>query len=342
MRQVAQILANKLTPTVAGIVLIVLAVLKFWPRADSQDETASSDIIDKLIVGGIITIALLLVFSFGLMNKEARRQKQERRAIATRLATQVSLNSMGEAIRIGLESNQLRTDEGDPFVWSRLVPRWPFEPDVSSSVLDLLKGLRSFVHEELKAYIAHQTSIPLDHVRTNIFLPETRDARNGDVCTLKIPHDPVLAPEGLQAGMQREKERTLAFRPNDGSTGRVFVEQRPGGAQRDDQGEWRYVPLTPGEVGEFDFLLNQFQDQRIDKKLAWVISIPLFVPDGQGDSVIGVLNIDCLEERISPEQMRRVYSRITDARKDTAIANLLAGVKKDRVGIILVEVPENA
>jgi hypothetical protein len=195
-------------------------------------------------------------------------------------------------------------------------------------------------------------------IRVNLFLPTSDGARFGDVCDLTIPRDKLNAPEGLQRNMPREEALRISFRPNQGATGRVFVEGRAIGtltnptwlAKKDtpeqkDLDRWVYVRLHPEsgfdehgksvltESGEpvSGFEMTDFQNHVVSGNLAWIVSMPVFLRTDSALEVVGVFNVDCLDYQLKPEQLRALYYRIVPFAG--ALSGVLRRLPTDRVAI---------
>lgn len=191
-------------------------------------------------------------------------------------------------------------------------------------------------------------------VRANVFLPTSEGARDGDVCSLVIPRDDLAAPQGLQRNMDKEDERSITFRPNQGVTGRVFAEKRAiavltnpawlgqeDPSKRRDVERWVYVRLHPDadfrqagdslftESGKFE--MTEFHNRRVAERLAWIISMPIVLKINKCLEVVGVFNVDCLEYQAKPEQLRAIYYSV--APFAGVLSGLLRELPTDRVAI---------
>jgi hypothetical protein len=192
-------------------------------------------------------------------------------------------------------------------------------------------------------------------IRANLFLPTSEHASDGVVCDLIIPRDDLAAPEGLQRNMRKGDELSISFRPNEGATGRAFVQRRAIGtltnpgwlAERDPSKKkrverWIYVRLHPEadfrkaggalltESGQF--VMTDFQNRRVSESLVWIISMPIVLKTDDIYEVVGVFNVDCLEYQLKPEQLRALYYRV--APFAGALAGVLCGLPTDRVAIL--------
>jgi len=194
-------------------------------------------------------------------------------------------------------------------------------------------------------------------VRANVFLPTSENVRNGDVCNLEIPRHDLAARDGLQRNMRKGDELNITFRPNQGATGRVFVERRAVGvltnpswlnekdeAKRKQIERWIYVRLHPQadlsqpgdclrtERGKSHFEMTDFQNLRVAQRLAWIISMPIFLMTKGALEVVGVFNVDCLEYQLKPAQIRAIYYRL--APFVGVLTGVVREVPTDRLAIL--------
>lgn len=238
--------------------------------------------------------------------------------------------------------------------WTRPILQMPLEPAVCESIFQVFEAVLDEARESLR--LLHSGSDPR-RLRANVFLPTSDGVSHGDVCNLIIPHLAPSAAEGLQLNMQEEDERSLTFRPNQGATGRVFVEGRAVGvltnscwlkekdeAKRKMIDRWNYVRLhpdadlgEPGEslphqIGKGHFEMTKLQDRVVDARTSWLISMPILLRFDSTLEVVGVLNVDSLGLQLKPEQLRVLYYCIAP------FAGVLAGIVRelptDRVAIV--------
>ena len=171
-----------------------------------------------------------------------------------------------------------------------------------------IRQIAKDVYFDLLAKRKRTSQINKDVIRTNIFLPDNRDVESGEVCRLQIP-------ERLHAGMENRKELGIRFRTREGVTGQVYSEQRPIGTCRKTKSgnRWKRISLLGLEhVDPAGFPLNQEQISLIDKKLQWIISIPIIVDRNGEKHTFGVFNIDGLDEMLEPNEMQTLYNAIND------------------------------
>lgn len=187
---------------------------------------------------------------------------------------------------------------------------------------------QSHYREILKQRIP-PNAINSDYVRTNIFLPDNREAQYGEVCGLFIPST-------LQAGMNNENERRIRFRTKEGVTGQVYSEQRPIGARRKTKNgsKWERIEMTGNQLinGE-SFPLTQEQIALTDRNLQWIVSIPIEITRDGVRHTIRVFNVDGLEELLKPGEMRNIYSELDVQVKQ--IAKILDKLPQCRVTIFV-------
>jgi hypothetical protein len=235
--------------------------------------------------------------------------------------------------------------------WSRPILRLPLK---QSTVDDVFKVFDSAVAETCRVLAAFQNQgSSAAVVRTNIFLPTIEGATFGDVCTLRIPTHNIAAQTGLQRNMNLPAERNLMFRPNQGATGRAFVEQRsigvltdPGWTQMENTQakrklyRWIYVRLSPTEdfrqpvqpsTDTLQFEMTDYQERRIAENVTWIISMPIFWKGRRGFETVGVFNIDCLDSQVTREQLRAIYYRVVPFAG--VLAGVLRSIPTDRITI---------
>jgi len=219
--------------------------------------------------------------------------------------------------------------------WSRVTVKVPIEEEELKKLADQVRMLRDSAKREYSDVLKGRTppsQADPDSVRVNVFLPDTRDVRHGEVCALFIP-------QGLHHGMKNDDEREIQFRPNQGVTGQVFTRQQPIGTRRTSAtGGWVWIDLE-GRAGTGDgkFQLTQVQTRLIDKNLRWIVSFPLKVDvaDKQQHTV-GVLNVDGLSEVLSPEEMKTIYDNLK--LRVEGFGKCLAGLDKCRITIAVEDV----
>ncbi len=177
--------------------------------------------------------------------------------------------------------------------WNRLVLAYP----ISSDALGALKSELNNLRNEIFAVIADQNSslgIQPDDLRANIFLPNYTAAGDGYVCWLEMS-------ERLQINMQGDSDERIRFRPGQGATGMVFVEETPHVAAPN---------VSEQGIYEWDdfYRLSPEQRKLINPQLRWILSTPLNVydPVRQKTKSVGVLNIDGLNKPIDDRNFLNV------------------------------------
>ena len=235
--------------------------------------------------------------------------------------------------------------------WSRPILQLPLK---QSTVDDVFKVLDQVLRETSHVLAGLQntgSSTPV--VRSNIFLPTIEGASFGDVSTLRIPTHNIAAQSGLQRNMDSQAERNIMFRPNQGATGRTFVEQRSIGVLTDpvwiqeanttkqhQVDRWIYVRLSPNEdfsnppqpdIDATQFEMTDYQERRVSGNVTWIISMPIIWKSRRCFETVGVFNVDCLDCQITREQLREVYYHVAP------FAGIMAGVLRssptDRITI---------
>ena len=138
-------------------------------------------------------------------------------------------------------------------------------------------SLLNQIREKIFQYLSQrQKDISMHEIRANVFLPE--QSGNERAYVLRIY-------PGLHVNMNNVKEREISFGPGEGLTGRVFEEGTPRVAER----------IASEETGwDSTYTLTDDQVKRIHPKLQWILSLPL----KHGDTPIGVVNIDGLQDTV--------------------------------------------
>ena len=219
--------------------------------------------------------------------------------------------------------------------WSRVTVKVPIEPDKLNELAGRVRTVRDLAKTRYSALLRDRKSPPSqtdpDSVRVNVFLPDTRNVLDGEVCALFIP-------KGLHHGMKNDAERGLRFRPDEGVTGRVFTQQQPIGTRRTSAiEEWEWIDLEgTGGIGDNKFQLTQVQMRLIDESLRWIISFPLMVDVAGKPHTAGVLNVDGLSEVLTPEEMQAIYHTLEPTVKD--FAKRLARLDKCRITIAVEDI----
>jgi hypothetical protein len=192
-----------------------------------------------------------------------------------------------------------------------------------------------------------------ENIRANIFLPNSAGIRDGDVCNLTIPkfnetHDDLSS--FAQRNMTKTDEVSLRFRPNDGATGKVYVECRPVGvltnpdwlnSPRGEKPEgtkrWIYVridePLSRVTTDpSTQFNMTERHENIVDKDLALIVSIPILAKTNIGSECLGVMNIDCRFLRADAYQLYSIYTQVSPFAQ--RMGEVLTDLLTDRVAIV--------
>ena len=237
--------------------------------------------------------------------------------------------------------------------WTRPMLQLPLGPDVVRCVFQALELALSEAGEAFSGL----PDANINMLRANVFLPTSEGVRDGDVCNLIIPRHENYAPNGLQLNMRKGDELKITFRPNQGATGRVFVERRAVGvlthpdwlneqdkSKREKIERWIWVELHPGadlskpgeslrtELGISHFEMNALQDRQVAEDLTWIISMPIFLKIGSKVEVVGVFNVDCLGYQLKPEKLRSIFYRV--APFAGVLSGVMQGLPTDRVAIL--------
>lgn len=294
--------------------------------------------IDPPATGPFTIICVLALILLVIAYRQDRRSQveQEENREAKRLEGQV---------RTLVEGGKLFGSKKD--LWKRPMLQLPLRETLLDSLRQVLVAVVNETHKTLSDIIIDSSKI-----RANIFFPTSEGVRHGDVCNLVIPRGEGY-PQGLQVNMCDNSEREITFRPNQGATGRAFIEQRAIGvfvnpewldasdtAKRGNLDRWIYVRLHPfadhsdifTESGKGSFEMTDFQNRRVVEALTWIVSIPIFVKFENSFEVVGVLNVDCIEYAITSEQLLEVFFRISPY--IGVLAGILRGVPTDLVSIL--------
>jgi hypothetical protein len=132
--------------------------------------------------------------------------------------------------------------------------------------------------ERVTKAVSQLLTIDQKQLRSNIFLPSE------DKSCLKIP-------EGLHLNMRDPLELTIQIPVGRGCTGNAFQNKEP------------TIAVLEKDWGKY--VLDEPEMKKVDKDLVWIFSMPIFHPDKTG-RVIGVLNIDSLNERKTKEDIERI------------------------------------
>jgi len=202
--------------------------------------------------------------------------------------------------------------------------RWRVvQQPLAAETLDALREQLRTVHAlACKAFAeAVPKSRTRGKVRANIFLVDYRRAPEGVGCELRMPAQ-------LRVRMGDPKEWELAFQPGWGATGEAFRSAQP--------------VITTDRLYAIPAPLQGVFDALISRRLKGLISLPI----RDGRHVIGVLNIDIVEEdgglTVKTEQLTQVYDGIRKAEEVRAIGDLLAEADKAWLSIGLRREPRGA
>jgi hypothetical protein len=267
----------------------------------------------------------------------------------------LSYNTDQRRLKAEGEAKGLRTAIEWLGVWTRPMLRQPLKPAAYSEVDRVFEAA---IGEACQA-LSEVGDIEVDpsNVRANVFLPSREGTREGDVCTLAIPRHETYAVNHLQRHMTDANERGISFRPNQGATGRVFVEGAAVGvltnpdwlkpenmSKRENLERWINVRLHPDQNLDEDqfksvgsgtfgqqFEMSHLQDRQASDRLTWIISMPIFLKVDDALEIVGVFNVDCLEHQVKPEQLRAIFYRL--APYAGALAGALHGSPIDRIAI---------
>jgi len=241
--------------------------------------------------------------------------------------------------------------------WTRPMLRLPLPGTVVDRALGVFEETIKVAGQSLREAIA---GAKLDRVRANVFLPTSHYIADGDVCTLTIPVIDPNKQTRLQKNMANDRrEVSIAFRPNEGATGKVFAKKQAVGVvtnptwlgeknkdKRKEIERWVYVPLHPEEdvsetsksvcteSGKQDFNMRDFHNKSVEEDLTWIISMPIFACIKDRTEVVGVFNVDCREYQVEPKVLRAIYYRVVPFAG--AVAGVLHDLPVDRVAIFKV------
>jgi hypothetical protein len=133
-------------------------------------------------------------------------------------------------------------------------------------------------------------------------------------------------PEGLRLGMKGHPDENISFRPWQGLTGRVFMEQT----------DLKFAKTTASPDGRelFDerFELTAEQIRSLDPRLRWIVSFPLAIPDGSTRKAAGVLNVDGSDHQLSDDDLGLLWGELSP--RVAKFADQLALLPKVRVKIL--------
>jgi hypothetical protein len=326
----ARDLAKGVPPNLRFFALILMLLVIAGESFGFKDAIKRGDTIGIIAAVGVfvvVLVAMLLGFATISTERKKREQSDIRRDDAERrLSTQETGPDLDQLTKRLLSRDQAK--EAGIVAWVRLLPRIPLPQDVLKNLqteLEVLRGSAATILADIGA------NISADLVRANIFLPDTRRAEVGQVCGLFIP-------KSLHVNMQDIKERELVFRPDEGLTGRVFVQEEAQGAIFTPGDHiWRRVTFfgaPPDPQNGFDFTLTEYQQKLISVRLRWVVSFPLKVPDGREETTVGVVNVDGLDKELLPEKMKELFLRLVTS-EIPKFSTILAGGKFDRIGILV-------
>lgn len=178
-----------------------------------------------------------------------------------------------------------------------------------------LEDIRNAAH----AWLAGRHPVRPEQVRANVFLPDYLDGQRGVACALRMP-------EELRIGMKGHPDENISFRPWQGLTGRVFMEQK----------DLKFAKTSPAPDGRelFDdsFELTADQIRSLDPRLRWIVSFPLSVPDGSTRKAAGVLNVDGSDHQLSDDDLGLLWGELSP--RVARFADELAALPKVRIKIL--------
>ncbi len=204
--------------------------------------------------------------------------------------------------------------------WARAVPKQPISADEMPRLRRELDEIRSVARQKL---IEEYPDLQDSEVRANVFLPDITKATNGEVCELAMP-------EQLKIGMAGHPDNSIRFRPRQGLTGVVFIEQKPMCA-------YSTMEATKGKAdGVARYELSAEQTRQINRSLSWIVSFPLVFLDEGRQRAGGVLNIDGLNHEISDDHLTGLLALLTP--RVARFQDMLAALPKTRVTISLEDI----
>lgn len=240
--------------------------------------------------------------------------------------------------------------KGQADYWSRPMIQLPLPSNYRDRVLNVMDDAIDAAH---LCILKFDPDFKKENIRANIFLPNSAGIRDGDVCNLTIPkfnetHDSLSS--FAQRNMTKTDEVSLRFRPNDGATGKVYVECRPvgvltnpvwldslAGGIAEGTNRWIYVridePLNRVTTDpSTQFNMTERQENIVDKDLALIVSMPISAKTNIGSECLGVMNIDCRFLRANAHQLYNVYTQVSPFAQ--RIEEVLTDLLTDRVAIL--------
>lgn len=179
--------------------------------------------------------------------------------------------------------------------WVRVVPRWPISEDAARELRRKLEDIRNAAVTWLDRR-RPDLQLTTRHVRANVFLPDYTKTASGDVCEL-------FMPEKLRVGMEGHPDERIRFRPRQGLTGIVFIEQKQRYAQtfetREGQHDWEDI-----------YELTEEQKHTIHPELRWIVSFPLRISNEGQKRAGGVLNVDGLVHELSRDDLQLLMGEL--------------------------------
>lgn len=214
--------------------------------------------------------------------------------------------------------------------WTRLVPRLQISEDTLDQIGNQLAEIRRLAHEKIQSLHGNNHPIKLNHVRANVFLPDTRTASLDAACELFIPKKMHVGMEPASPADQEraEGERSIRFKPNQGATGVTFSENTF---------ETARVVETGAGSGKYEwpekYSLTLAQKKVIHPNLKWVLSFPLNIQDGERQRAMGVLSVDGLEHRLEENDLKALIGELIF--KVAEVAGLLAQQPMSRISLFV-------
>jgi hypothetical protein len=215
--------------------------------------------------------------------------------------------------------------------WTRLVPKFPIQEPLLENLHDRLDNIRSRALDRIQSFEGGPRSIRRDHIRVNIFLPDTAAISAEGIYELYIP-------KRLQVGMEPSsdsdhdrsaQERSIRFKPNQGATGVAFIENTSQMARAVKTGkatcDW-----------EEKYSLTDAQKRAVHPELKWVISFPLTSNEEGRLLAMGVLNVDGLACELEDGHLRILLGELTG--KVAAISGLLAQNEKCKISLFVEDI----
>jgi len=168
--------------------------------------------------------------------------------------------------------------------------RIPLSRQANDTLGKLLSVIQEKAYREFKKKCKNLRS---NQIRTNVFLPDYRNATKFQDIRLYIP-------ECFRVNMNYEREWKIKFPPKTGATGVTFVDGKP-----------RYTRRISKKAGEWESKLKMTDTlkRKVHKDLKWIFSVPLVDPS-DSNIILGVMNIDGLDHAISQSVVKEVIVKL--------------------------------